>query len=80
MGKNIQSQGFNGECLLLELQRVSRSLVKEEFKASLVYRVIVQDFQDYTEKPCLKKPLKKKKLSKAVVRSLNLVLSVVTRS
>ena len=32
-----------------------------EFEASLVYKVSFQDSQDYTEKPCLEKPKKKKK-------------------
>jgi hypothetical protein len=32
-----------------------------EFEASLVYKVEFQDSQDYTEKPCLEKPKRKKK-------------------
>jgi hypothetical protein len=32
-----------------------------EFKASLVYKSEFQDSQVYTEKPCFKKPKKKKK-------------------
>jgi hypothetical protein len=32
-----------------------------EFKSSLVYRVSSRTAEDYTEKPCLEKPRKKKK-------------------